>query len=110
MILKQLIHATFDIFDTEPRTWQLDFDEFCHWLETGERVLNSHGIMNKTVKVATEEPPKGEQSKIRNPTYIPQPGFSCSFLFPPPSLWQECHANSHGAISIRVIVGLISLR
>lgn len=42
----QLIHATFDIFDTEPKTWQLDFDEFCHWLETGERVLNSYGISN----------------------------------------------------------------
>lgn len=62
--LQQLIQATFDIFDTEPRTWQLDFDEFCHWLETGERVLNSHGIVNKTAKkvvdpAATGEPPKG---------------------------------------------------
>ena len=63
--LQQLIQATFDIFDTEPRTWQLDFDEFCHWLETGERALNSHGIVNKTAKkvdpAATGEPPKGTQ-------------------------------------------------
>lgn len=59
----QLIHATFDIFDTEPRTWQLDFDEFCHWLETGERVLNSHGIMkvaaSSTAAAAEGQPAKG---------------------------------------------------
>lgn len=57
----QLILATFDIFDTEPRTWQLDFDEFCHWLETGERVLNSHGISKPTpAKNPATEPAKGK--------------------------------------------------
>eukprot|EP00903_Cladosiphon_okamuranus_P005765 g5716.t1 len=60
----QLIQATFDIFDTEPRTWQLDFDEFCHWLETGERALNSHGIMKKTVKAA-DPAANGEPQKAR---------------------------------------------
>ncbi len=40
----------------------MDFDEFCHWLETGERVLNSHGIMKSPAKtdVSKEDPPKGE--------------------------------------------------
>eukprot|EP00752_Nemacystus_decipiens_P018608 g16683.t1 len=66
LIPLQLIHATFDIFDTEPRTWQLDFDEFCHWLETGERVLNSHGIMSKTVKVA-DPAAAGQPPKARKP-------------------------------------------
>lgn len=62
--MEQLIQATFDIFDTEPRTWQLDFDEFCHWLETGERVLNSHGIMQNPTNIGdptpSKEPPKGK--------------------------------------------------
>ncbi|CAM9768552.1 unnamed protein product, partial [Choristocarpus tenellus] len=44
LIPLSIIQATFDMFDTEPRTWQLDFDEFYTWLETGERNLNSHGI------------------------------------------------------------------
>lgn len=58
----QLILATFDIFDTEPRTWQLDFDEFCHWLETGERSLNKFGISEAVKPVAASgmELPKGE--------------------------------------------------
>lgn len=57
----QLILATFDIFDTEPRTWQLDFDEFCHWLETGERSLNSFGVSeaSKTVPSLATGLPKG---------------------------------------------------
>lgn len=57
----QLILATFDIFDTEPRTWQLDFDEFCHWLETGERSLNSIGISEtlKPVALLATDLPKG---------------------------------------------------
>lgn len=38
-----VIKATFDLFDTEPRTWQLDFDEFCAWLDTGKRVLHKNG-------------------------------------------------------------------
>ncbi|KAG5177624.1 hypothetical protein JKP88DRAFT_264966 [Tribonema minus] len=32
-----IVRATFDLFDTVPRTWQLDFDEFCAWLDTGKR-------------------------------------------------------------------------
>lgn len=57
----QLILATFDIFDTEPRTWQLDFDEFCHWLETGERSLNCFGVSEapKTVASLAPDLPKG---------------------------------------------------
>lgn len=57
----QLILATFDIFDTEPRTWQLDFDEFCHWLETGERLLNCFGVSEapKTVASLATGLPKG---------------------------------------------------
>ncbi|CAM9958340.1 unnamed protein product [Ascophyllum nodosum] len=47
-IPRQLIQATFEMFDTEPRTWQLDFDEFCHWLETGERSLNRYGVISAT--------------------------------------------------------------
>jgi hypothetical protein len=38
-----VIKATFDLFDTEPRTWQLDFDEFCAWLDTGKRSLHKNG-------------------------------------------------------------------
>lgn len=64
MHTNQLIHATFDIFDTEPKTWQLDFDEFCNWLSTGDRKLNSHGISDGPKKTSSEasaaaEPPKG---------------------------------------------------
>ncbi|CAM9166124.1 unnamed protein product [Scytosiphon promiscuus] len=66
LIPLKLIHATFDIFDTEPRTWQLDFDEFCHWLETGERALNSHGIMK--LAVPSDVSAAGEQpAKVRKP-------------------------------------------
>ncbi|CBJ27696.1 conserved unknown protein [Ectocarpus siliculosus] len=67
LIPLQLIQATFDIFDTEPRTWQLDFDEFCHWLDTGERVLNSHGVMKKPVKTNSAPPAEGAPPKARKP-------------------------------------------
>ncbi|CAM9290972.1 unnamed protein product [Ectocarpus fasciculatus] len=67
LIPLQLIQATFDIFDTEPRTWQLDFDEFCHWLDTGERVLNSHGVMKKPAKKDSAPPAEGAPPKARKP-------------------------------------------
>eukprot|EP00904_Undaria_pinnatifida_P010728 jgi/Undpi1/6786/HiC_scaffold_21.g09263.m1 len=65
LIPLQLILATFDIFDTEPRTWQLDFDEFCHWLETGERSLNKFGISEAVKPVAASgmELPKARKPR-----------------------------------------------
>ena len=44
------------MFDTEPRTWQLDFDEFCHWLETGERSLNRYGVSANSEPADTKTP------------------------------------------------------
>lgn len=96
--VRQIIHATFDIFDTEPRTWQLDFDEFCHWLETGERVLNSHGIMHKVVEAigdddhAAGEPPKGG--------HLIEPFRTVSRPSPRPCL--ECSTNGRGAMNTPV--------
>lgn len=38
-----VVRATFDLLDTQPRTWLLDFDEFCAWLDTGVRKLHNNG-------------------------------------------------------------------
>jgi hypothetical protein len=66
-----VIKATFDLFDTEPRTWQLDFDEFCAWLDTGKRSLHKNGTaLGSNATAAATSSSNGHSSTANGASHV----------------------------------------